>query len=144
MTVNLRFDTDALIAKTLLVEHVIGLVKNEHFELVGDDSTPLDHVPYGSGSANYNRALQSFGTTLSIGRNSCANNESIKELTHDLDDAKNLTGKLSGRGQDQSLRCLLHFLRGQVDTAQSVQNESGGLSGTGLRLTDQILGRVVQ
>ncbi len=144
MTVNLRFNTDALIAETLLVEHVVGLVKHEHLELVGNKGTPFNHVPYGSRSANDNGALQSFRTAVSIGRDGCANDESVNELTHDLDDAKNLTGKLSRRGQNQCLRSLLHLLRRQVDTTQSVQNESGGLSGTGLGLADQVLGRVVQ
>lgn len=141
---NAPLDTNTLVTQTLLVEHVIGLIKNKNLESSGDHSTSLDHIHNGTRCANDHRGFQFRRTAVGVCRNGRTNEKPRKELSHNLNDTDDLTSQFTSWGQDQGLRCLLHLLRREVETAKDIQHEGGGLSGTRLRLSDQVLRGVAQ
>lgn len=143
-TKNAPLDTNTLITQTLLVEHVIGLIKNKNLESGGNHSTFLDQIHNGTRGTNDHRGFQFRGAAVGVCRNGRTDNKPLKELSHNLNNTDDLTSQFTSRGQDQGLRRLLHLLRGQVETAEDIQHEGGGLSGTRLRLSDQVLRGVVQ
>lgn len=102
----------------------------------------LDHIHNSTRGTDDNGAVHTHGASGGIGRNSSTNDEIVKELTHHLDNADNLTCQLTGRGQDQGLWGLLGLVGGEVETAQNVEDKRGSLAGTRLRLTNKVLRRV--
>lgn len=140
--IDSRLDTGTLVTETLLVEHVVGLVKHQDSELSRIHNPPLNHILYSAGGAHHNRAGHSRGASGTIRRNSCTNHQTVEELTHDLDDTNDLTGQLTSRGKNQGLRSLLKLLGTKVETAEDIEDEGGGLASTGLRLANEVLRRV--
>lgn len=136
-------DTNALIAKALLVEHVVGLVQDQHLELGGVEDASLDHFMDGARSSNHDSSCHPLGTSRSICRDRSSNAKAFKELSHHVDDTDDLTCELTGRSENQGLRGVAHLFSGQIDTAQDIEDEGGSLASSRLGLSDKVLGWVI-
>jgi hypothetical protein len=121
-----------LITKTLLVKHVVGLVKHQNLQLGGVHNALLDHILHSTWGANHHRAVHPGGASSSVRRDGSANDETVEELTHDLHDTDDLAGQFTGRGQNQGLGGLLGLFGAEVDPAQDVKDEGSGLASTRL------------
>lgn len=137
------FDTDALVTETLQVQHIVGLVQNKDLQLGRVQDTLLYHLLYSARSADHNRAHQARRTVRSAHRDSSTNDQIFEELTHNRNNTDNLAGELTSWSQNHGLGCVLRLLSGKIDTAQDVENKSGGLSGTGLRLANEVCRRIL-
>lgn len=136
-------DTDTLIAKTLLVEHVVGLVQDQHLELGRVEDASLDHFMHGTRGSNHNSSCHPLRASGGICRDRSSNAKAFKELSHHVDDTDDLTCEFTGRSQDQGLRSVAHLFSGQIDTAQDIEDEGGSLASSGLGLSDEVLGWVM-
>lgn len=137
---NILLDLVCLIAETCQVEHVVGLVNNENPELSGVKLAALDGFHDRTGSADDDRALNSHRTVDGTG-NSGLNNQLGDELADSLDDTLDLTGQLTCWGEDEGLGLLG---LGVIDTRQNGNNECSSLSGSRLRLGNEVARRVSQ
>lgn len=118
-------------------QHLIGLIQDEHLDLVGLEVSSVDHVENSTWSTdnNLDTRLEGLDVILHGGTTNGSVNSDVQVQTDGVDDVKNLLGQLSGWSQDQSLGGLL----GVVNVLQSRDGEGGGLSGTRLGLSQHIL-----
>lgn len=132
-----RLSTSALLAQTLLVKHVVGLIEDEDLDALGVNKTPPQHICDGAWCANKNMRIKLLATPGRIRDDShCL--KTLHELSHVCDDAQDLTCKLSAGREYQRLRLHLR----EVDARQAIERECGCLSSTGLRLRNHVCGRV--
>ncbi len=118
-------------------KHFIGLIENKHLHGVGLQESALDHILDTTGSTDNDlRALlkrlhiiTDAGTTNA---GMALNVHEVSDSDHDLLD---LLGQLTGRGENQSLA----LLDVGVKLLEDGDRESGGLSGTGLSLRNNIM-----
>lgn len=87
---DVLFDLEALLAETLLVEHVVGLVNNEDLQLARVKLAALDNVHAGARRADDDRALDS-GRSVDGTRDGSLHNQLRDELADGLDDTLDLT-----------------------------------------------------
>lgn len=118
-------------------KHLIGLVENEHLHAVGLEETALDHVLNTTGSTDNN--LRTVLKGLHILTDTGTTDTSVALDLHKISDGNNdlldLLSKLTGRGKDQSLA----LLDVGVDLLENRDREGGGLSSTGLGLSNDIV-----
>lgn len=117
-------------------QHLIGLVEDEHLHLVGLEDTALDHVLDTAGGTDNNlRALtESVHVIADSGTTNAGVALDVHEVTNGNDDLLDLLGQFTGGSDNQSLASL----DVGVELLQSRDGESGGLSGSGLGLSDDI------
>jgi len=117
-------------------QHLIGLIQDEHLDLVGLEVSSVDHVENSTWGTNNNLDTRSEG--LDIVRQRGTTNRGVDgdvQVQTDVgDDVLDLQSQLSGWSQDQSLGGLLV----DVDVLQSRDGEGSGLTGTGLGLSQHI------
>lgn len=118
-------------------EHLVGLIETEDLDVVRLEGTALDHVEDTSG-----RADDDVNTLLELGhgladRGSTDGGEAldVHVVSEGDEDLLDLLGELTGRGEDESLG----LLEGNVDRLEDRDREGGGLSGSRLRLRDDVV-----
>jgi len=118
-------------------KHLIGLIEDEHLDLVGLEDTALDHIVDTARSANddLGALLEGLHVLADIGTTDTGVALNAHEVTNGDDDLLDLLGKLTGRGEDQSLAGL----EVGVDLLEGRDGEGSGLSGTRLGLGDDIV-----
>lgn len=134
---DVLLDLHALLAHTLLIQHAVGLVYNEHLQLAGVELAAADGVQDGTRRTNHDGAPNSGSAVDSTG-DSSLDNEFRNELSNSLDDILDLTSELTSGGQQQGLRLLWPSV---IDPRQNGNNKSGRLSSTRLRLGNHVTGR---
>jgi hypothetical protein len=138
---HLLLDALALVAHALKVEHVVGLVKGEDLDLTGVQLAALDHVVDCARCTDNDLTsdLLSF-----VGRvwDGLSDLESLvlQEDTEHLAVTRDLSGQLSSRRKHETLRRRVV----EVNTREHVESECCSLACSGLRLTDEVLRRVLQ
>lgn len=117
-------------------KHLIGLVEDEHLHVVGLEDTALDHVVDTTGGTDNDLGtlLESLHVLTDIGTTDTGVALDAHEVTDGDNDLLDLLSKLTGRGQNESLASLEVL----VDLLESGDREGGGLSGTGLSLSDNV------
>lgn len=117
-------------------QHLIGLIQDEHLDLVGLEVSSVDHVKDSTRSTNNNLNTRSKGLNV-VGHGGTTNrgvDGDIQVQTNLGDDVLNLQGQLSGWCQNQSLGSSLVL----VNVLQGRDGESGSLTGTGLGLSQNV------
>lgn len=135
---TLLLDAQALLAKALLVKHVVSLVNNEKPQLRDVQLASADDV-HDSARGSDNDVGANGSVTLQGARESGSDFETFAELSDAADDSLDLTGKLATRCENQGLRLLG---LGVIDSRQGGDDERSGLAGSGLRLCNHVTGRV--
>ena len=111
-TLHLLLDTDTLISKTLLIQHVVGLVKDKDFDLVSHQLAAFDHVHSSPGGADNDLNFKAISIAVCDLRwNSDTRGQPFDEVSHDLNDSKDLTGQLTAWRKYKSLRGVDHIRR---------------------------------
>jgi hypothetical protein len=119
-----------------LVEHLVGLVEDEHLERASPEMMPLDHVidpPWGPRD-NMLTILQHSDVIAHLGSADAHMRGGLHVVSKAHDDLSRLLCELPRRRQDQDLR--LSVL--QVDHAQRPEREDGRLPGARLALDDDV------
>jgi hypothetical protein len=118
-------------------KHFIGLVKDEHLDVVGAEDTALDHVLDTAGGTDddLGAVLEGLHVLTNIGTTNASVALNAHEVTNGDDDLLDLLGQLTGWGQDQGLASL----ETGVELLESRDREGSGLTGTGLGLGDDIV-----
>lgn len=117
-------------------QHLVSLVEDEQLHVVGAQNTALDHVLNTAGGTDDDLgALAESGHVLTdVGTTDTGVALEAHEVTNGHHDLLDLLGQLTGRSENQSLAGL----QVGVDLLESGDGEGGGLSGTGLGLSDHI------
>lgn len=117
-------------------QHLISLIEDENLDSIGLQSTALDHVVNTTRSTHndVDTILKNLHVITDDGTADTGMALDIHEVTNGHNDFLNLLGKLTGGSKDQGLT----LLNAQVDLLEDGDRESGGLSGTGLRLSNNI------
>jgi hypothetical protein len=118
-------------------QHLVGLVENEHLHVVGLQDATLDHVLDTAGSADNDlgAVLEGLHVVTDAGAANAGVAGNVHEVTNGDNDLLDLLGKLTGGGEDERLAGL----DVGVDLLEGGDRESSGLSGTGLRLGNNIV-----
>lgn len=118
-------------------KHLIGLIENEHLHGIGLQETTLDHVVDTTGSTDNDlrAVLESLHVVANAGTTNAGVALDAHEVTDSDDDLLDLLGQLTGRGENEGLA----LLEVGVDLLEDGDGESGGLSGTGLSLSNNIV-----
>lgn len=118
-------------------KHLVGLVKDEHLHAVGLEEAALDHVVDTAGGTDNDlgAVLKSLHVITNAGAANAGVALNVHEVTDGNNDLLDLLSKLTGRGKDQGLA----LLDVGVDLLQNRDRESGGLAGTGLSLSNDIV-----
>jgi hypothetical protein len=118
-------------------QHLVGLVEDELLHAVGLEDATLDHVVDTAGGTD-----NDLGTVLEglhVVADAGAANAGVALDLHEVADGDNdlldLLGKLTGGSKDQGLAGL----DAGVDLLEDRDGEGGGLAGTGLGLSDNIV-----
>jgi len=118
-------------------QHLVGLVEDELLHAVGLEDATLDHVVDTAGGTDNDLGAVLKG--LHVVTDAGATNAGVALDLHEVADGNNdlldLLGKLTGRSEDEGLASLD---RG-VDLLEDRNGEGGGLAGTGLGLSDNIV-----
>lgn len=99
---DVLLDLGCLFTETSLIEHVVSLVQDEHFDLSNVELAAFDGIHDGAwcaddnGSSNSSRAIDTTG-------NSRLHVKVRNELPNSLNDILNLASEFSGWGQNESL-----------------------------------------
>ena len=140
----LLLDTNALISKAGLVQHVVGLVEDKDFNLVSHQLAAFDHVHGSSRGADNNLSLEPISIAVcDLRGDSNSTLQTLDEVSHDLDDSEDLTGQLAAWRKYKSLRGVDHRVR-IVKTRQNVKNKCCCLSSARLRLSNHVDGRITK
>jgi len=118
-------------------QHLVGLVEDKHLHVVGLQDTTLDHVVDTSGSADNDlgAVLEGLHIVTDAGATDAGVAGDVHEVTDGDDDLLDLLGKLTGGGEDERLAGL----DVGVDLLEGGDGEGSRLSGTGLRLRNDIV-----
>lgn len=117
-------------------EHLIGLVEDEHLQVVGAKDTARNHVLDTARGTNNDvgTLLKSLHVVTNVGTTNAGVALNVHEVTDGDDNLLNLLSQLTGGSKDEGLASL-HI---GVELLQSGDGESGSLSSTGLGLGDDI------
>lgn len=137
---TLPLDSHALISETLLVQHVVGFIKNQKLQLANIELLAANDIHNGTWGSNDDGGSDRFTSRQGAGDGG-SHFQIFDESANSHDNTLNLTSKLSARRQSQGLR--LTRLR-PVDSSQDGSDEGSRLSGSRLRLGQHISGRVAQ
>ena len=96
----LPLQVTALVAETLQIQHVIGLIQNVEADVFGVNDTALDKVGNGTGGSDNNVGVD-LGRKVLVLDGLCGGD--LGELSHLLNDLHGLTRQLTGRRQNQGL-----------------------------------------
>lgn len=118
-------------------KHLIGLVENEHLHGVGLQESALDHILDTTGSTDNDlrTLLERLHIITDAGTTNAGMALNVHEISDGNHDLLDLLGQLTGRGENQSLA----LLDAGVKLLEDGDRESGGLSGTGLSLRNNIM-----
>ena len=118
------------------IQHFVGLVQYQEFDMVQTDSAAVDMVNQASRSADNNLHIVAQRTNLAFNRLAAVN----RQRTHAAGAAdfanlfRNLNSQLTGRSHNQRLDML------EVGNCLHQRNTEGsGLAGTGLCLADNVV-----
>ena len=125
---DLLLDANALVTKTLLVQHVVRLIEHEDFQLADIQLPTLDQVQYRPGRADHDLRLNLL-PLLGHLWNGILNGERVNEASHHLHNAHDLSRQLPTRCKTQSLR---RGGLGIIETREHRKNEGGGFARPGL------------
>jgi hypothetical protein len=118
-------------------QHLVGLVEDEHLHVVGLQDTTLDHVVDTSGGTDND--LRTVLEGLHVVTDRSTTNAGVAGNIHEVTDGDNdlldLLGQLTGGGEDERLAGL----DVGVDLLEGGDGEGSGLSGTRLRLRNDIV-----
>ncbi len=142
--IDVRFDTGALNAHALLVEHVVGLIQDEDLALPDIQSSFSNHVLDGARSSDDHCRFNSTGACAGVLRNGGFDCETVDERAHDFHNSHYLAGEFSGGSEHQSLGRLGYGLIAEIETVEDVEHKGSGLASSRLGLTDEILRRIHQ
>jgi len=137
---HLRFDSHTLLPKTLLIQHVIGLIQADESQHPSVNLSALDQVHDRSWSSDNDHSLHR-SVALNRTRDRRLDGQSWNELTNSANNALDLSCQFSTWGKAQG---LWHIWLGKVESRQDGDDEGGSLSGTGLRLSDHVSWRVAE
>jgi hypothetical protein len=117
-------------------KHLIGLIEDEHLQVVGAKDTALDHVvDTARGTDNdLGTLLESLHVVTNVGTTNAGVALNVHEVTDGDNDLLDLLSQLTGGSKDEGLASL----DVGVELLQSGDGESGSLSSTGLGLGDDI------
>ena len=117
-------------------QHLIGLVEDEHLDVVGLEHTALNHVLDTTRSANddLRTILQSLHVLADVGTADTRMALNVHEVTNGDNNFLDLLCKFSGRGKDECLAGL----EVRVDLLEGRDGEGGGLASAGLSLRNDI------
>ena len=118
-------------------QHLVGLVETEHLQVVGSESSSVDHVVDSTWSSNDDLAsVLELGHVLSdVGSTDAGVAVDLHVVTEGNDDLLNLLSELTSGGQDEGL----DLLDGRVDSLQDGNGEGGSLSSTRLSLGNNVM-----
>lgn len=118
-------------------QHLIGLIKNEHLHVVGLEGTTVDHVKDTTGGTDNNlgTVTEDLHVVANVGASDTGVASDLHEVTEGDDDLLDLLGQLAGGGEDQGLALGV----GEIQLLEGRDREGGGLSGTGLGLSNDIM-----
>ncbi len=128
------FYSHALVAKTLLVEHVVRLVQDKNSQLRDIQLPATNDVHDRARRANNDASADRLATREGT-RNRRGDLEVLDETANSSDDTLNLASEFSARGQNQRLG-LLGLT--EVDPRQYRGNERSRLASSGLRLCQHV------
>lgn len=130
--------TNTLLAQTLLVQHVVGLVQHKHFHSRRVERACFDQVKRLAWRAD-DKVCMHFLSTLQGIRNRVRRLHR-REFAHGLRHIHDLTRKLTRRRQRNRLR----LINTKVDAREHRQHKRRCLACAGLRLADHIARGVLQ
>lgn len=118
-------------------KHLIGLVKNEHLDLVGSEHTAVNHVVNTAWSThnNLSTALESVVVGSGGSTSDTSVHSDVQVHTEGHHNLLDLQRQLSGWSKNKSLGCSQLW----VNSLQSRNGKGGGLTGTRLRLRKHII-----
>ena len=118
-------------------QHLIGLVEDEHLDLLSVEGTTIDHVKDTTGSTNNHiHSLLEFAHVVTdVGATNAGVAADLHEVTEGNDDLLDLLCQLTSRGKDQGL-ALLDTL---IQLLKSRDREGSSLSSTRLSLSNDIM-----
>lgn len=118
-------------------QHLIGLIENEHLHVVGLKGTTVDHIEDTTGGSDNDlgTSLEDLHVLTDVGTTNAGVALNLHEVTEGNDDLLDLLGQLAGGGEDKGLALGV----GEVQLLESRDREGGGLSGTGLGLSNDIM-----
>lgn len=117
-------------------KHLVGLVEDEHLDVVGLEDTALDHVVDTAGGTNddLGAVLEGLHVLTDVGSTDTGMAVDVHEVTDGDDDLLDLLGQLTGGSEDKGLASL----EVGVDLLQGRDGESSSLSSTGLGLGNDV------
>lgn len=118
-------------------KHLVGLVEDEHLHAVGLEEATLNHVVDTAGGTddNLGPVLEGLHVITDAGATNAGVALNVHEVTDGDDDLLNLLGQLTGRSKNQGLA----LLQAGVDLLEDRDGEGGGLAGTRLGLSDNVV-----
>jgi len=118
-------------------KHLIGLIETEDLDVVGLEGTTLDHVEDTSGGTDNDvNTLLKLSHSLA-NRSSSDGGEAldVHVVSEGDENLLDLLSELTSGSEDESLG----LLKGDVDRLKDGDGEGGGLSSSGLSLSDNIV-----
>ena len=118
-------------------QHLVGLVETEDLDVVGAESTAVDHVEHTTRGADDDLdALLELGHVLTdVSAADASVALDVHVVAEGDDDLLDLLRELAGRGKDQRLSAL--DIR--VDALEDGDGKGRGLASTGLGLRDDVV-----
>lgn len=118
-------------------KHLVGLVEDEHLHAVGLEEATLDHVVDTAGSTDddLGAVLEGLHVITDAGAANAGVALNVHEVTDGDDDLLDLLSQLTGGSEDQGLA----LLQAGVDLLEDRDGEGGGLAGTRLGLSDNVV-----
>ncbi len=112
------------------VEHMVGLINNQHFQFGKIDGTTVDMIKKPTGTGHNNISTFQF-LNLRINTNATVNSSASQAglATQSFNSLMNLFGQLSGGSHDQSTDAGRFFFDQPI---QYRQNEDSRFTGAGL------------
>ena len=118
-------------------EHLVSLVQDHDFEVVGLQGLPLDEIfdPAGGADNNLDAAIsEGIPIFLGVGAADAASGADVEELTEAEDDLVDLLREFTSGGEDDGLA----FWGLGVDELEDSDGKGGGFACAGLRLSDGV------
>ena len=118
-------------------QHLVGLVETEDLDVVGAESTAVDHIEHTTRGADDDLdTLLELGHVLTdVGTADTSVALDVHVVAEGNDDLLDLLCELAGRGKDQRLGALNAGLKALEDG----NGEGRGLASTGLGLRDDVV-----
>lgn len=118
-------------------KHLVGLVEDEHLHAVGLEEATLDHVVDTAGGTDddLGAVLEGLHVITDAGATNAGVALNVHEVTDSDDDLLDLLGQLTGRSENQGLA----LLQAGVDLLEDRDGEGGGLAGTRLGLSNNVV-----